>query len=97
LGWLPEVALEGALAPEAASGRREKELAVWAVEVDLSFQHPSERCRHRDDSAGVGLAVVGLRPLEDLALAGGAADLDGLAVEVFAAEGQDPPTSGRSR
>ena len=45
----------------------------------------------RDHAAGVGLAVVGLRSLKDLALVGGAADLERLAVEVFAAQGQHLP------
>jgi len=90
LGWLPEVAVEGALAPEATARGWEEELAVGAVEVDLGFEHPGGRCRHRDEAAGVGLAVVGLRALEDLALVGGAADLERVAVEVFAAQGQCP-------
>src|SRR3954454_24591332 len=91
LGRLPEVAVEGPLAPEAAAGRWEEELAVGAIEVGLGFEHPGERWRDRDDAAGVGLAVIGLRALEDLALVGGAADLERLAVEVFAAEGQHLP------
>src|SRR3954453_14763876 len=91
LGWLPEVAVEGPLTPEAAAGRREEELAFEAVEIDLGFKHPAEGCWDRDDAAGIGLAVVGLRALEDLALVGGAADLEGLAVEVFSAEGQHLP------
>ena len=61
MGRFPEVAVEGALAPEASSGRREEELAIGAVEVDLGFEHPGEGCWDRDDAAGVGLAVVGLR------------------------------------
>jgi hypothetical protein len=59
-----------------------------AVEVDLGFEHPGERCWDGGDAAAVGVTVVGFRPLEDLALVGGAADLEGLAVEVFAAQGQ---------
>lgn len=85
LGRLPEVAVEGALAPEAASGRREEELAVGAVEVDLGFEHPGEGGGNGNDAAGIGLAVVGLGALENLTLVGGAADLEGFAVEVFAA------------
>lgn len=88
LGRLPEVAVEGALAPEAAAGRREEELAVGAVEVDLRFEHLGEGRWNRDDAAGIGLAVVGLGALE-----GGAADLERLAVEVFSAQGQDLPQS----
>src|SRR5690349_20652020 len=90
LGWLPKVTVEGALAPEAATGRREEEMAVGAVEVDLGFEQPGEGCRHRDDAAGVGLTVVGLRPLEDLALVGSAANLERLAVGVFAAQRSAP-------
>lgn len=67
-------------------GGWEEELAVGAVEVDLGFEHPGEGRGNRDDAAGVGLAVVGLRSLEDLALVGGAANLEGLAVEVFPAK-----------
>ena len=93
MGWLPEVSVEGSLAPEAAAGRWEKELAVRAVEVDLGFEHPCESGGDRDHAAGVGLAVVGLRALEDLALVGGAADLERLAVEVFSAQGQHLPQS----
>lgn len=83
LGRLPDIAVEGALAPEAAAGGREEELAAGAVEVDLGFEHPGEGCWNRHDAAGVGLAVVGLRALEDLALVGGAANLERFAVEVF--------------
>lgn len=86
LGRLPDVTVEGALAPEAASGGWEEELAVGAVEVDLGFEHPSEGRGNGDDVAGVGLAVVGLGALEDLALVGGPSDLEGLAVEVFGAQ-----------
>ena len=75
MGRLPEVAVEGALAPEAAARRWEEELTVRTVEVDLGFEHPGEGCRDRHHAAGVGLAV------------GGAADLEDLAVEVFAALG----------
>lgn len=71
--------------------RREEQLAVGAVEVDLGFEHPGEGRWDGDDAAGVGLAVVGLRPLEDLALVGGTADLERLAVEVLAAQGQHLP------
>lgn len=84
LGRLPEVAVEGALAPEATAWRREEQLAVGAIEADLGFKHPSESCRHRDDPPSVGLTVIGLRALEDLALVGGTTDLERLAVEVFA-------------
>lgn len=86
MGWLPKVAVEGALAPEAAAWGWEEKLAVGAVEVDLGFEHPGEGCGDRDDAAGVGLAVVGLGALEDPALVGGAADLEG---------GGMRPTSGR--
>lgn len=86
LGGLPEVAVEGALAPEAAAWGREQQLAVGAVEVDLGFEHPGEGRGNGNYAAGVGLAVVGLGALEDSSLVGGAADLEGLAVEVFAAE-----------
>ena len=91
LGWLPKVTVEGALAPEAATGRREEEMAVGAVEVDLGFEHPGEGGGDGDEAAGVGLTVVGLRSLEDLALVSGAADLERLAFEVLAAQGQDLP------
>src|SRR5215203_474865 len=84
LSRLPEVAVEGALTPETTPRSWEEQLAVGAVEVDLGFEHPGERRWNRDHAAGVGLAVVSLRALEDLALMGGAADLKGLAVEVFA-------------
>lgn len=40
MGGLPEVSIEGALAPEAAAGRWEEELALGTVEVDLGFEHP---------------------------------------------------------
>jgi hypothetical protein len=88
LGWLPEVAVEGALAPETASVHREEVLAVGAVEVDLGFEHPGERRGNGDDAAGVGLAVVGLRALEDPSLVGGAANLERLAPDslLFAVE-----------
>jgi hypothetical protein len=43
LGRLPDVTVEGALAPEATSGGWEEEVAVGAVEVDLGFEYPSER------------------------------------------------------
>lgn len=92
LGGLPKVAVEGALAPEAAAGRWEEELAVGTVEVDLGFEHPGEGCRHRDDAAGVGLAVVGLGALEDPALVGGAADLERLAVESSRRSGSTFPS-----
>jgi hypothetical protein len=52
---------------------REEQLAVGAVEVDLGFEHPGEGRWHRDEAGGVGLAVVGLRSFEDLALVGGTA------------------------
>jgi len=68
-------------------GALEQELAVGAVEVDLSFEHPGEGLREGEDAAGVGLAVVGLRPLENLAVVRGAANLKRLAVEVLAARG----------
>lgn len=37
LGWLPDVAVEGALALEATSRRREDQLGLGAVEVDLGL------------------------------------------------------------
>jgi hypothetical protein len=89
LGWLPDVTVEGALAPEAAAGGWEEELAVGAVEVDLSFEEPGEGGGDRDYAAGVLLAVVGLGALEDAALVGGAANLEGLGVKVFGPKGQD--------
>jgi hypothetical protein len=73
---VPEVAVEVALPPHAAGWRREEQL-VLAADLELGFQHPGEGRRHRDDAAGVGLAVIGLGALEDLALVGGAADLEG--------------------
>ena len=42
--------------------------------------------RNGHDAAGILLPVIGLRPLEDHALVGGAADFERLAVEVFAAK-----------
>ena len=89
LGRLPDVAVKGALSPEATAGGWEEELAVGAIEVDLSFEEPGEGCGDGDYAAGIGLAVVGLGALEDAALVGGAADLEGFAVEVFGAERQD--------
>ncbi len=88
MGWAPEVAVEVALAPHAAGWGREEQLAVVA-DLELGFEHPGEGRGHRDDAAGVGLAVVGLGALEDLPLMGGTADLERLAVEVFAAERED--------
>ena len=93
MGRFPEIAVEGALAPEAAAGGWEEELTVGAVEVDLRFEHPGEGCWDRDYAAGVGFAVVGLRSLENPTLVGGAADLERLAVEVFGSEGQHLPQS----
>jgi hypothetical protein len=66
-----------------ASRSREEQLAVLAIDLDLGFEHPGQGRRHGDDATRVGLAVVGLRAVEDLALVGGAADLKRLAVEVF--------------
>lgn len=66
-------------------------MAVGAVEVDLGFEHPGEGGGDGDDAAGVGLAVVGLRALEDLALVGGAADLEGFDVEVLVAQRRPSP------
>jgi hypothetical protein len=88
LGWAPEVAIEVALSPHAASWGLEEELA-FVADLELRFQHPREGRGHRDDAAGVLFSVVGLRPLEDLALVGGAANLEGLAVEVFPAQRQN--------
>ena len=42
LGRLPDIAIEGALAPEAASRGRDEEIAVGAVDVDLGFEHPGQ-------------------------------------------------------
>lgn len=64
-----------------------RELAVGAVEFDLGFEEPGEGCGDGDDAAGVLLAVVGLDALEDPTLMDGAANPEGLAVEVFGAEG----------
>jgi len=75
LSGLPDIAIEGALAPEAASGGWKEQLAVGAVEVDLDFEEPGERCGDGDYAAGVLLAVVGLGALEDAALVSGATDL----------------------
>jgi hypothetical protein len=86
LGRLPNIAVEGALAPEAAAGGWEEELAVGAVEVDLGFEEPGEGGGDGDYAAGVLLAVVGLGALEDSALVSGAANLEGLSVEVFGSE-----------
>ena len=83
LGRLPDVAVEVPLAPHAPARRREDQLSVGAVDVDLDFEHPGQGGRDGDDAAGGLLAVVGLGALEDLALVGGAADLEGLAVEVL--------------
>jgi hypothetical protein len=58
---------------------------IWASSIQA-------RSRGRDDAAGVLLAVVGLGALGDHSLMGGAADLEGLAVEVFVAEGQHVPS-----
>lgn len=79
----PDVAVEGALSPEAASWGWEEELAVGAVEVDLGLEEPGEGRGDWDGAAGVLLSVVGLGALQDSARVGGAADLEGLAVEVF--------------
>ena len=68
LGRLPDIAVEGALAPEAAAGGWEEELAVGAVEVDLGFEEPGEGGGDGDYAAGVLLAMVGLGALEDPAL-----------------------------
>jgi hypothetical protein len=87
LGRFPDIAVESALAPEAASRSRKQKPAIGTVEVDLGFKHPSEGRRDGDDAAGVLLAVVGLSALEDPALMGGAADLEGLAVEVSGPKG----------
>ena len=73
LGRLPDVAVEVALAPHAAGGGREEEIAVGVVEVDLGFEHPGQGRGDGDRAAGVLLAVVGLGALEDRALVGGAA------------------------
>lgn len=67
LGWLPEVAVEVALAPHAAGRRYEQQLAVLAVEIDLGFDHPGEGRRDRDRPPRVVLAVVGLGAVEDRA------------------------------
>jgi len=56
----------------------EEQLAVLVVDLDLGFEHPDEGRGDGDNAAGAGLAVVGLRPLEDLALVGGVANLEGL-------------------
>src|SRR6201999_2028369 len=80
---------EVALAPHVAGRSPEKEIEVGAVEVDLGFEEPGEGGGDGEDAAGVLLAVVGLGALEDPARVGGAADLEGLAVEVFGAEGED--------
>ncbi len=53
------------------------------------MSEPNEGCGDGDYAAGVLLAVVGLGALEDPALVGDAADLEGLAVEVFRAQGQN--------
>ena len=53
------------------------------------MEEPGEGCGDGDGAAGVLLSVVGLGALEDPARVGGAADLEGLAVEVCAAQGQD--------
>lgn len=77
-----------------ATGRGPEEQLAFVADLELGFQHPGEGCGNGDDAAGVGLAVVGLRALEDLALVGGAADLESLAVEVFAVEGQPQAAVG---
>ena len=56
LGLASRVAVKVALALEAATRRREEELAVGAVEVDLGFEHPRRGRGHRDDAARVWLA-----------------------------------------
>lgn len=58
-------------------------------EVDLDFEHPGERRGNGDDAAGIGLVVVGLRSVKDPSLMGSSANLERLAVEVFAAQRQD--------
>src|SRR5882757_102682 len=81
-GRHPNVSVEVPLAPHAASGRREQQLAVRAVQIDLGFQHPAERRRDRDDTACSLLAVIGLRALEDRPLVGGAPNLMPVSVKV---------------
>jgi len=75
LGWFPDVAIEVALSPHAASRGYEQQVAVGAVQANLGFEHPGEGRRDRDGPPRVVLAVVGLGALQDRALMGRAANL----------------------
>jgi hypothetical protein len=83
LGRVPDIAVEVPLAPHVTPRRREDQLAVRAIQIDLGFEHPGKGRRDRDEGAGSLLAVVSLRALEDRSLMRGATDLKGLAVEVL--------------
>src|SRR5947208_2218163 len=83
LSWLPDIAIEVPLPPHPAVRRREDQLAVGTVQVDLRFQHPGQGRWDRHRPTGALLAVVGLGALEDDSLVRRAADLKGLAVEVL--------------
>ena len=74
------------------AGRGREEQLAFLADLELGFQHPGKGRWDRDDAASILLAVVGLRPLEDLALVGGAADLECLALEGFVAQGQHLPS-----
>ena len=86
---LPNVAIEVALAPHAAGRGCKEKIGVGVVELNLSLEEPGEGRGDGDGAASVDLAVVGLGALEYGSLVGGTADLEGLAVEVIGAEGQD--------
>jgi hypothetical protein len=58
----------------------------------IALRASREGRQQRDDTAGVGLAVVGLRALEDLAVVGSAADLERLVVEDSRRKGSTSPS-----
>lgn len=84
----PDISIKVPLAPDPPARGRENQVAVRPVHVDLHFEHPGQGGRHRHHPASALLIVVGLGPLEDRALVGGAAHLEGLTVEVLGTQPQ---------